>query len=68
MACKHCGSKNQEKFTAELSVCFPRIENFRQSPVYVCQSSLICLNCGNIELQVPAAELEQLKEGLATPR
>jgi len=63
MACKHCGSKNQETFEAELSACFPSMENLRQNPVYVCQRTLICLDCGSTDLKVPAAELQRLKQG-----
>ncbi len=67
MACKHCGSKNQQMIEAELSACYPRIEDLRQSPIYVCQRSLICLDCGYIDLRVPTAELEQLTRGISMP-
>jgi hypothetical protein len=63
MSCKHCGSKNQETFEAELSACSSRIENLRQSHIYVCQRTLICLDCGYTDLKVPAAELRRLKQG-----
>ena len=62
MSCRHCGSKNQEAFEAELSACFPRMEDLRRSPVYVCLSTLICLDCGHTDLKVPAAELQRLKK------
>jgi hypothetical protein len=68
MVCKHCGSKNLEMFEAEFSACFPRIEDLRQSPVYVCQGSLICLDCGYVDFKIPAAELDELKRGLYAPR
>ena len=61
MSCRYCGSKNEETFEAEFSVCFPRIENLRQSPIYVCQRTRICLDCGHTDLTVPAAELQRLK-------
>jgi hypothetical protein len=67
MSCRHCGSKNQQTFEAELSACFPQMEDLRQSPVYVCQSTLICLDCGHTDLKVPAAELQQLKLSLSSP-
>ena len=63
MSCRYCGSTNEETFEAEFSVCFPRIENLRQSPIYVCQRTRICLDCGNAELKVPAAELQRIKPG-----
>jgi hypothetical protein len=44
MSCRHCHSKNQEAFEAELSACFPRMENLGQFPVYACQTALICLD------------------------
>jgi hypothetical protein len=67
MSCRYCHSKNLEVFEAELSTCSPRMENLRQSPVYVCQSTLICLDCGSIDFKVPAAELQRLKGGLSSP-
>jgi hypothetical protein len=67
MTCRYCGSKNQETFEAELSLCFPRMESLRQTPVYVCQRTLICLDCGHTDLKVPAGELRQLKPGLSSP-
>lgn len=36
MTCRYCGSKTQETFEAELSLCSPRMESLRQTPVYVC--------------------------------
>jgi hypothetical protein len=66
MACRDCGSNNQGTFEAELSACSPRIENLRQSPVYVCQTALICLDCGYIDFRVPAAELQRLKQGFSS--
>jgi hypothetical protein len=68
MACRHCGSNNQGTFTAELSACSPGMENLRQSPVYVCQTAVICLDCGSIDFRVPAAELQRFKQGLSLHR
>jgi|KBSSwiStaDraftv2_1062776.scaffolds.fasta_scaffold368015_2 hypothetical protein len=67
MSCRHCHSKNQEAFEAELSACFPRMENLGQCPVYACQTALICLDCGSVDFKVPAAELQRIKEGLSSP-
>jgi len=61
--CRYCSSKNEETFEAEFSLCFPLIENLRQSPIYVCQRTRICLDCGHTDLKVPAAELQRLKSG-----
>jgi hypothetical protein len=65
MACKRCGSKNQEEFAAEFAASFSGIENINQRPVYVCQRIFICLVCGQTELTVPAAELKRLRKGVA---
>ena len=66
--CKQCGAKNQQRFTAEMSCSFPGVENLDKSPVYLCQSIFICLDCGETELTIPAAELAQLKQGLSGRR
>jgi hypothetical protein len=68
MACNRCGSKNQQMLSAELSCSFPGIENLVKSPVYLCQSIFICLDCGDTELTIPEAELEQLKQGFSERR
>jgi hypothetical protein len=68
MACKQCGAKNQQMFMAEVSCSFPGIEDSGKSPVYLCQSIFICLDCGHTELAIPAAELALLKEGLSGRR
>jgi hypothetical protein len=68
LICKHCGSKNLEMFEAELSVCFQSIANLRESPVYVGQSSPICLDCGYIDFKIPEADLDHLRQGSSAPR
>jgi hypothetical protein len=68
MACKQCGSKNEEMFPVELSASFPRIENLGQCPVYLTQRAPICLECGSVELRVPPAELGLLKQALSGAR
>ena len=66
MACKRCGSENQEEFAGELAASFSGIENINQRPVYVCQRIFICLVCGHTELMVSAAELKRLRKGSVT--
>jgi hypothetical protein len=68
MVCKHCGSKHQQIFNAELTATYLGIENLSSPPVYLCKDILICTDCGNIELKLSGAELEQLKDGLAVAR
>lgn len=64
MACKKCASEKQQYFSGELSVAFLAIEKLKQSPVYVVQKILVCLDCGYTELIVPTAELDQLRQGM----
>ena len=67
MACKHCGSSEQEAFQGEMSLAFPGIKRIKQPPVYVCPQILICLKCGAAGFFVPAQELDLVREGMATP-
>ena len=63
MACKSCGSEKQQHFSGELSVAFLAVEKLKQAPVYVVQKILVCLDCGYAEINVPTAQLEQLRKG-----
>jgi predicted nucleic-acid-binding Zn-ribbon protein len=64
MPCKKCASTHQQEFQGELTVAFPGAERLNLSPVYVCQKTLVCLDCGYTELVVPATELEKLRKGM----
>ena len=64
MACMKCASEKQQYFSGELSVAFLAIEKLKQSPVYVVQKILVCLDCGYTELIIPTAELDQLRKGM----
>jgi hypothetical protein len=64
MICRKCASTHQQDFQGELTVAFPGIERLNLSPVYVCQKTLVCLDCGFTELLVPATKLEELRMGL----
>ena len=64
MACKNCASERQQYFSGELSVAFLAIEKLNQTPVYVIQKILVCLDCGYAELSVPTPELDQLRKGV----
>jgi len=63
MSCKKCASTHQQDFQAELTVAFPGKEGLNLSPVYVCQKTVVCLDCGYTELLLPASQLEQLRKG-----
>lgn len=62
MECKSCKSRNLQRFDAELTASLAKLEGLTTSPVYICQSILVCLDCGFAELHVPRLELSQLKE------
>jgi hypothetical protein len=64
MTCKKCASAHQQEFRGELTVAFAGKERINLSPVYVCQKTLVCLDCGYTELLVPAPQLEQLNKGI----
>jgi hypothetical protein len=63
MPCKQCASTHQQDFQGELTVAFAGKERINLSPVYVCQKTLVCLDCGYTELVVPAPQLEQIRKG-----
>jgi hypothetical protein len=62
VACKACGSERLQKLDGELTVSFGDLKQLRASPIYVCQSILVCLDCGFTEL--PPNELQSLKKAL----
>lgn len=61
MACKVCGSENQLTLRGELTASFPSLPAAKLAPLYVCQDLHACLTCGFTELQIPRAQLQQLK-------
>jgi len=63
MACKTCSSENQQNFSVELTVAFPDVERVNLAPVYVCQKTLVCLDCGYTEFVFPAIALSRLRKG-----
>ena len=67
MLCKACKSENVHKFETELTASLTDLNGLKVPPVYVCQSALICLDCGFTELVVPTNELRLLKRGKAAP-
>jgi len=63
VTCNKCACSNQRRFSGELTVSFSQLKNVNLAPIYVPQDVLICLDCGHIELSLPAKKLEQLKQG-----
>jgi hypothetical protein len=66
MACKVCNSENVQKLDGELTVSLPSPRDLKVPPVYVCQSVLVCLDCGFTELFIPTTKLLPLKKAKAT--
>lgn len=50
-----------------MSIAFRGLENINRSPIYVCQDVSVCLECGHLELTLPPAKLEPLKETVEEP-
>ena len=65
MPCKVCKSENLQKYEGELTASLPDPKGVNVPPVYVCQSVLVCLDCGFAELMVPTSELNSLKRATA---
>jgi hypothetical protein len=62
MSCKKCASSNERSFKSEMTLAFRELENVDRAPLYVSQDISVCLDCGHIELALPPAKLEQLKQ------
>jgi|BogFormECP03_OM1_1039626.scaffolds.fasta_scaffold19291_1 hypothetical protein len=69
MPCMLCGSAKQDLFNAELTLSSARQEAVqKQPPAYIVRKSLICMECGFMEIFVRQAELRQLRKGLRASR
>jgi len=64
VVCKACGSERVQKLAGEFTASLADWKRVRASPIYVCQSSLVCLDCGFTELVIPPNQLDSLKRGL----
>lgn len=65
MACKVCKSENTERFEGEFTASLPDLKRLKVRPIYVCQSVLVCLDCGSTELVIPLSELQAIKNAKA---
>lgn len=65
MACKACGSENSQKLDGELTASLPSLKALKIPPIYVCDSVVICLDCGFAQLVIPTTELQSLKKAKA---
>ena len=59
MPCRKCTSGSQRSFKSEMTIAFREAENVNQSPLYVSQDISVCMDCGHIELALPAEKLAQ---------
>jgi hypothetical protein len=50
MPCKSCGSANQDKFSGEMGIHFPGLENIDRPVVWVFPKLVVCLDRGNAEV------------------
>jgi len=64
VVCKACGSERVQKLAGEFTASLADLKRVRASPIYVCQSILVCLDCGFTELVIPPNQLDSLKRGL----
>lgn len=64
-ACRACKSEKVQEVKAELTASLPTLKAVKVTPLYVCQSALICLECGFTELVIPSMALGSLKDGIA---
>jgi hypothetical protein len=62
MSCRKCASNYERSFKSEMTVVFRELENVDRAPLYVSQDISVCLDCGHMELTLPPAKLEQLKQ------
>lgn len=65
MACKICNSENLQRLDGELTASLPSLKTLKVPPIYVCQSVVVCLECGFSELVIPTTELQSLKKAKA---
>lgn len=65
MACKVCRSEKTQKFEGEFTASLPDLKKLKVPPIYVCQSVLVCLDCGFAELVIPTSELQAFKNANA---
>lgn len=67
MTCKSCTSDNQQRFSSEINIHFPGLQNLDKPTVFVFPKVLVCMDCGFTEFAVPETELRLLGQVLTTP-
>ena len=66
MSCSSCGSVNQGRFPAEVSIHFQGLKNVHKLPVLVFPELLVCHSCGRAEFTIPEDDLGRLVQSDAT--
>jgi|SRR5690348_9029188 hypothetical protein len=62
MACKACGSINEQKLNGEINLHFPGIEGLDKPTVWVFPQVIVCLDCGYAQFSVQQPELKRIAE------
>lgn len=62
--CKACGSYKQAKFTAEIAVHIPGLNNLEKPHLLVFPEILVCTTCGNAEFTLPESQLRILANAM----
>jgi hypothetical protein len=65
MACKSCGSDNQQELGSEINIHFPGGEGLDKPAVLAFPKLLVCLHCGFTEFTLPEGELHRLAKDAA---
>jgi len=63
MPCNSCGSVNQRKFTGEIGIHFPGLQDLDKPVVWVFPEIVVFPDCGTSEFVVPEVELRLLAKG-----
>jgi hypothetical protein len=60
MACRICGSGNEQEFTAEINIHFCGLKNINNPSVLVFPKVVVCLNCGMSRFTINETKLALL--------
>lgn len=68
MLCKACGSDKQAKFTAEIALHIPGLNNLDKPHLFFFPEILVCMDCGNAEFTMPESQLHLLADEMELRR
>lgn len=60
MFCSACGSDKKARFTAEIAVHIPGLNNLDRPHILLFPELSVCMNCGNAEFTVSEKQLRLL--------